>query len=440
MPSVLYIREDKMRNLADLKSECAKNNVIVVRSGKREAKADYEKALAKYFWKRDHDDEQMPPQLHPMLARNLKDLTDAERDFMWSSARWVVQEKVDGCRLLMFLGEMGNHFTSRRLSDRTYRYAENTAQVPHLSSLVVPVLNGTVLDGEVISPKASIDTGKTVTLNGLQATVALLALNPADSARVQREQNCQLIFKVFDVLYWKGQDNMRQPYEERMNRVADAIVEIKALYPDAKIEFVPVVRQDKKAYYEKIVTGGGEGVMMKDLQAPYEPSSSRTKAMYKVKRFEEFDGFVTNFAPGEIGAGWEKLVGGLEISAYDETSRAIHAIAWVTNMTFEDRCEATVCPKCGVSMLVDWVNDNGKRVVRQVRCQEHGEQPPALNTKWFSRIYQIRGQEITARVLRLKHAIIVSQRLDKPAEECTIPLSAWRAKFESKGDETGIKL
>lgn len=429
-----------MRNLAELKTECTKNGITVVRSGKREAKSDYESALAKFYWVKDHGAEPMPPQLHPMLARNLKDLTDEEKDFMWASARYVAEEKIDGCRSLEFIGVMGNHFTSRRLSDRTYRYNENTAQVPHLANLHLPELQGTVIDGEFVCPKARIDTGKTTTLNGLQATVAILALNPKDAERVQREQDAWLVFKVFDLLQFKGQDWTHYNQASRRNQLVVIVEFIKAKYPDCKIELVPVVLTDKKAFYDETVRKGGEGIMLKDIDAPYEASSSRTKAMFKVKRFEEIDGFVTGFASGEIGAGWEKLVGGLEISAFDETSRALHAVAWVTNLTFEQRCEATVCPECGIPMVVSWVNDDGKRKVQDVHCKEHGTQSPALNKDWYNRVLVIRGQEITARVLRLKHATIVSERHDKPVDECTIPLAAWRAKFEAKGGETGLIL
>lgn len=429
-----------MRNLADLKAECQTNGIAVVRSGKREAKADYENALAKFYWRRDHGDEPMPPQLHPMLARNLKDLDEAESEFMWQSQRYVAQLKVDGCRLLMFMGQMGNHFTSRRLSDKTYRYNENTAQVPHLSNLVVPELAGTVLDGEVICPKAVINTGKKETANGLQATVALLALNPKDAERVQREQDCWLIFKVFDILQHRGQDVTRRPYSQRKKLMEEAAYSILGHYPGCKVEIVPVVDFAKKEFYEQVVKDGFEGVMLKDLDAPYEPSSSRTKAMFKVKRFEEIDGFVTGFAPGDVGAGWEKMVGALEVSCYDEVTRAVHPSAWVTNMTFDQRCEITVCPQCGVSMVVSWVNDNGKRVVQDVLCKEHGTQPPALHKDWFNKVLLVRGQEFTSRVFRLKHATIISERNDKPVEECTINLAAIRAKFEGKAAETGITL
>jgi ATP-dependent DNA ligase len=429
-----------MRNLSELKAECVKNGIEVKRLGKREAKSDYEKALAKFYWNRDYPGQPMPPQLHPMLARNLKDVEKEMADLMWQSSRYVGQRKLDGCRLLMFMGPVQNFFTSRRLSDKTYRYAENTEQVPHLSKLVFPELQGTVLDGEVICPKAVVDTGKTVTLNGLQATVALLALNPADSARVQREQDCHLVFHVFDILQYKGQDVTSLSYRMRIEKLNEVMTVIKFKYPEAKIEVVPFHTTGKKELYDEIVKEGGEGIMLKDMDAPYEASSSRTKAMFKVKRFEEIDGFVTGFAPGDPGSGWEKVIGGLEISAYDESTRALHPIAWVTNLSFEDRAEATVCPVCSQQMQVDWHNDNGKRVILGVECREHGVQAPALNQKWFNRVYVIRGQEITARVLRLKHAVIVSERNDKAPEDCTIPLAAWRAKFESKAGETGITL
>lgn len=429
-----------MRNLSELKSECVKNGITVVRSGKREAKADYEKALAAFYWKRDHGDEPMPPQLHPMLARNLKDLEESEREFIWESANWIGQVKIDGCRLLMFFGQMENYFTSRRLSDRTYRYAENTAQVPHLSSLIIPELNGTVIDGEVVSPRAVVNTGKTTTLNGLQATVALLALNPIDSVRVQKEQDCQLEFHVFDILRFAGDDVTRLPLKTRLERLKFVVDKIRVRYPEAKIHHVPIEKGNKKSFYNMIVQSGGEGIMLKNLDFPYEASSSRTKAMYKVKRFEELDLFVTGFAPGETGAGWEKLVGGLEVSGYCETTNSLHPTAWVTNMTLEDRIQATCCPKCGVPMTVQTRNENGKRVVEWVKCLEHGEQPPQLNIAWMNRVFVVRGQEITARVLRLKHATIISERHDKEPTECKVPLATWRAKFESKGDETGVQL
>jgi hypothetical protein len=180
--------------------------------------------------------------------------------------------------------------------------------------------------------------------------------------------------------------------------------------------------------------------MLKDIEAPYEPSSSRTKAMFKVKRFEELDAFVTNFAPGDAGAGWEKMVGGLEVSCFDEVSRAIHPVAWVTNLAFEQRCEATCCLRCGTPMKVDWKNDNGKRVVTDVKCVSCGDTKITLNKDWFNKVLVVRGQEITARVLRLKHAAIISDRNDKPVEECTINLAAWKAKFDGKAAETGISL
>jgi ATP-dependent DNA ligase len=439
----MYIEEGDMRNLSELKAECAKNNLTVKRSGKREAKSDYESALRDFYWKRDFPVQMMPPQLHPMLARNIKDVEASMASYMWDSPRWIAQRKIDGCRLLMHMGETQNTVTARRISDKTYRYSENTEQLPHLSKLVVPGFQGTVIDGEVVSPTASVNTGKCVTLNGLQATVALLALNPRDSVRVQREQDCQLEFKVFDILQYAGMDITGKSLEYRMQHLVRVVTEIYKLYPEAKIEIVSTLQGGadlKKSFYEEVVREGGEGIMLKDLNAPYEASSSRTKAMYKVKRFEEVDGFVTSFQPGDQGSGWEKVIGGLEVSAYDELSKQLHAVAWVTNLSFEQRVDATVCSSCGKPMKVDWENQAGKRVITQVSCQDCGEQPPALNKDWFNRVLVVRGQELTARVLRLKHAAIVSDRNDKAPEDCTIPLAKWRAKFMSKGEETGVVL
>ncbi len=44
------------RNLADLQAECRLLNLTVVQTGKRESKADFEKALREHVWSKHCED------------------------------------------------------------------------------------------------------------------------------------------------------------------------------------------------------------------------------------------------------------------------------------------------------------------------------------------------------------------------------------------------
>lgn len=434
------------RNLSQLKAEVELNK-LTVKSVGRVSKASYEEALRNFYWKRDHPFETMAPQLHPMLARNIKDLDPETAEYMWNSTRVVAQEKVDGCRLLQFIGELGSSFTSRRISDRTYRYSENTDQLPHLRRITSPELVGAVLDGEVICMRHDVDTGAVITRNGLQATVALLAIDPKESERIQREQNAWLVYRVFDILAGPGGvDLTGQPYEKRFAELLRVVELLKKVNPDVMITVVPLVTLKKKEFYETMVRAGAEGVMLKSLDAPYEASSSRTKAMYKVKKFEEHDLFVTGFVKADEDKGWDRLIGGLELSAWNvgpDGNRSLHLAAVPINMTLEERIAATSCRHCGERVVAVTANDLGKRVVVSVDCATHGVMAPdsiGLHSSMLNRVYVVRGQEFSARVFRLKHAVVMSERFDKDPDSCEIDLASIQAKFDSKGSETGIKL
>ena len=69
-----------------------------------------------------------------------------------------------------------------------------------------------------------------------------------------------------------------------------------------------------------------------------------------------------------------------------------------------------------------------------MRCEKCNQDypPPALNPEWLNRVAEIRGQEWTARVYRLKHATVERWRegVDgKAPEECTINFKEITERF-----------
>lgn len=200
------------------------------------------------------------------------------------------------------------------------------------------------------------------------------------------------------------------------------------------MRLVPLVVNGKHDFYKKVVADGGEGIMLKDVKGTYIPEG-RPKSMYKVKRFEEVDAFVSGGNPGEAGKGWERLIGDIEFSAYTETGK-IHMVAKPSNLELSARIEATVCGNCGGALDVSHENQGGKRVILGTKCTQCSRiNPlPVLNPAWKKRVACIQGQEWTARVFRLKHAFIERWRFEgvdaKAAEDCKINLRDVQHRFE----------
>lgn len=210
------------RNLADLKAECSSLNLIVIQSGKKEAKSDYESALREFYWQRDHAGALMAEQIEPMLARNLKDVEpELAKAMLADGSGWVAQEKINGCRLTVNIRNPNqgriNWCLSRNLSDETYRLNELHDQMPHYRDLYLgDEWEGTVVDGEVLMPVPVVDTGilggkGVVTVDILQATAAVMNSGADKSVKLQ-EHFGKLALHAFDCLRFKGRDIRQLPY------------------------------------------------------------------------------------------------------------------------------------------------------------------------------------------------------------------------------------
>lgn len=199
------------------------------------------------------------------------------------------------------------------------------------------------------------------------------------------------------------------------------------------MKLVPVVVEGKKDFYERVVRDGGEGVMLKDSTSKY-TGRGRPKSQYKAKRFEEIDAFVSGFLPGDEDSGWRGLVGSLEFSCYTKTGK-IHSVAFISNVALSTRKQISICAKCGTTLNVKDENIDGKRRVTLVRCDQCDVDYPevGLHPAWLGRCGEIRGQEYTARVYRLKHATLERWRMGvdgKSENECVIDFENIRKRFE----------
>lgn len=398
------------RSLQELKDQCLQLGITVTPSGNRESKEDYEKALAEYFWNQEFPGKPMPPQHKPMLAFNMKDLVFGKMnkndpnpvEMMMDNSKWIAQEKMQGARCIIHIGrpsheyDTPNFLHSRRVSDQTYRMNDNSGNFRHITmQKFPPQWEGAVFDGEGLSSTPTINTGDTITQNIEKATIALINSDPDKSMQIQQEQGYLNLF-LFDCLFGRGGKDMRdKPYTERQKEVDAFVADCQA----AGIEHVktlPTFNTGKQDFYESVVARQGEGIMLKDGNAPYE--HKRSRAVYKMKKFIEVDGWVSGWVPSDPDASWKDLIGALEFSCYTETG-AEHVVAACANLTLEARKEMTI----------------------------KGSNGPELNPKYLGKIAEIRGMEWSSRNFRLTNARIERWREGsdgKSQEECVINLAA----------------
>lgn len=199
------------------------------------------------------------------------------------------------------------------------------------------------------------------------------------------------------------------------------------------MRIAPIFSTNKLDKHKEILESGGEGLMIKDIKGHY-VQKGRPKSMYKLKRYEEVDAFVTGANPGKKDKGWQLLIGDLEFSAFTETGKR-HMVAKCANMPLEERIEASMCAKCGGEQDVSHDNVGGKRVILGTKCKSCGAENPGsvLNPAFLNRVACITGQEWTARVYRLKHAVIERWRTSgedaKNPQDCTVNLKLVQRRF-----------
>lgn len=398
------------RRIDYLQAQCDQFGLTVVPAGKKLMKDDLVKALRNYFiTQKFGSEDNMPWSLKfmlsiecPQLCRRIKDLKPEQQELVWDSNDWIAEEKIDGCRMLILWDatEKKFHFYSRNNSVTDYLPQDysDTIYVNLKKELYYP--ENFVLDCEVISTDPEAQTN-TRCLTQLQSTAAILALNPADSVEVQKRS--PLKFIVFDCLY-DGKRLIDETWNVR-HRHADKLAFI--LKENGFIcELNKVVTntednpQAKREYFEQIIDRSGEGVVLKNRNAKYHATSSRTIDCVKVKRStadtltKDLDAFVTDYVIGKDDTRNKNMVVGFVFSVMLEKqdgSTITHPIAVCSNVSDFVKEDATV------------VDDDGN---------------VKLNQSYYGRVATIQGQNVSARSLRLTHAVIDCWRLDKDAAGC----------------------
>jgi ATP-dependent DNA ligase len=215
----------------------------------------------------------LSPPIAPQLARSRSSLPEGET--------WAYEPKFDGFRAIAFVDGDEAHVQSRG-GRALNRYFPELSFPP----------GRYVLDGEIV-----IDDE-----DGLQDFGALSnRIHPAASRVAMLAEATPARYVAFDLLALGDESLLERPFEER--RAALEALDAPGL------ERTPLVRTVAEA---EPWLDRGEGVVAKELTAPYTPGER--KGMAKIKRVRTIDAVIVGWRPGKE----ERTVGSLILGLYDD--------------------------------------------------------------------------------------------------------------------------
>ncbi|HKY90180.1 MAG TPA: non-homologous end-joining DNA ligase [Nevskiaceae bacterium] len=219
----------------------------------------------------------LPAKLAPMLAEL------GEKVF--AGADWSWEPKLDGYRVLAFIGPDGVKLKSRRGLDLDAAFPRLCADLERDG---VP---GTILDGEIVA----FDPSGKPSFNALQNRVQLKT--PREIAAA--DATVPTAFFVFDLPFFAGVDLRRAPYRDRRRYLAQCVL------PGPLVQLVHAM-DDGPGLLDAALASGFEGVMAKRKESVYE-DGRRSGAWLKIKPTQTAEfvigGFTTSAKSSRIGFG-----------------------------------------------------------------------------------------------------------------------------------------
>ncbi len=215
----------------------------------------------------------LSPPLKPQLALTRKELPRGDE--------WAYEQKLDGFRAIVFV-DGGDAYIQSRGGKELARYFPELHYAP----------GRYVLDGELVIRDAEGE----LEFDALQSRI-----HPAESRIALLAKEIPANYVVFDLLAEEDEALLERPLVERRRR-------LEALAGRAGLELSRLTDDPGQAEKWLLST---EGVMAKQLDAPYLPG--KRKGMAKVKRERTIDCVVMGWRPGKE----EGTVGSLILGLYD---------------------------------------------------------------------------------------------------------------------------
>jgi len=217
--------------------------------------------------------EPMPAALEPMHAE--------QGEAAFNHPDWTWEPKLDGYRVLAFIGEDGVKLRSRRGLELAGEFPKLAAELGKQAA------GGMILDGEIVAFDA--------------------AGQPSFHAMQNRSPNDPAAFYCFDLLHFAGIDLRKSPYRDRRRYLAQCLL------PSPLVRLVHA-QEDGLALQTAALASGFEGVIGKKKDSRYE-AGKRSGSWLKVKPTKSADFVVGGYTRGK---GSRAPLGALLVGTWDE--------------------------------------------------------------------------------------------------------------------------
>lgn len=223
-----------------------------------------------------------------MLAQKANNIEEA---FEALGKPCAVEYKYDGFRLIIHKKERDVVLFTRRLENVT-------KQFPEVVDYVLKYVKGEsfILDSEAVGFNK--DTKKYTQFQKVSQRIK----RKYDIEKIKNELPVEI--NVFDILYYNGKSLLNEPFKKR----TELIKKIIENHPYKIIHSKQIITDDAskaKEFYKEALKNNQEGVMMKNLDAVYQPGN-RVGHMLKIKPSEkDFDLVITGAEYGKgKRSGW----------------------------------------------------------------------------------------------------------------------------------------
>jgi ATP-dependent DNA ligase len=235
----------------------------------------------------------LKPPVKPQLARSARELPEGKG--------WAYEPKWDGFRAIAFVDGDDVYLQSRGAKPLRRYFPE--LEFPE---------GRYVLDGELVI----LDGEGREDFDALQNR-----LHPAESRVRMLAAETPAVFRAFDLLALESKKLLTEPFAERRVALEELV--------SRPVELTPLAKTVKGA--EKWLTGG-EGVIAKELEAPYRPGER--KGMVKVKRLRTIDCVAVGWRPGKE----EGTLGSLILGLYDGKGE-LHVVGHTSGFRAKEKRE-----------------------------------------------------------------------------------------------------
>lgn len=225
-------------------------------------------------------------------------VTDGQLTGSNLAREYVMEPKLDGFRAGII--KRGSTVT---IYSRTWK--EQPGKLPHLERALTEVPHDFHLDGELVHLRGVEDGVPMVDFN---RTARVMGSN-AGRAQAEQMKHGKLVFVAFDLIGFDDQDWRRT---KQSIRRAGLEMFWQNWLQKAYVALLPQVHENFAETYDRYISLGVEGAMLKAQDAPYD--GKRSGAWRKIKSVETADVVVIGFTQG--GGKYSDTIGAIQFGQY----------------------------------------------------------------------------------------------------------------------------